>query len=70
MGNEWMSVAEAAEILEVSTRHVQRSLKDEGRRAREWGKEGEGWRYMPLSERGIYQLRRSTVLRLAGQVEQ
>ncbi|MEV0212787.1 DeoR family transcriptional regulator [Micromonospora sp. NPDC050695] len=31
--SEWMSVAEAAEILEVSDRTVQRSLKDEAQRA-------------------------------------
>lgn len=63
---EWMSVAEAAELLEVAPRTIQRSLGDEDRRAREWGGEGEGWRYKPLAERTIYQLRRSVVLRKAG----
>lgn len=69
MGSEWMSVAEAAEALEVSDRSVQRSLQDETRRAAEWGTEGEGWRYKPLSTRGIYQLRRTWVRRKAGQPE-
>lgn len=61
-----MSVAEAAQILEVSDRTVQRSLKDEAQRAEEWGDEGDGWRYKPLSRRGIYQLRRDRVFKLAG----
>lgn len=69
MGSEWMSVTEAAETLEVSARTVQRSLADEQQRATEWGAEGEGWRYKPLSTRGIYQLRRSWVQRKAGQPE-
>jgi len=63
---EWMSVAEAARMLEVSARTIQRSLADESQRAREWGAEGEGWRRKPLSTRGIYQLRRSWVARKAG----
>ncbi|MGX4657126.1 hypothetical protein ACWCHM_26255 [Micromonospora sp. SCSIO 07396] len=67
MSGEWMSVTEAAAALEVSTRTVQRSLADEEQRAEEWGDEGTGWRYKPLSRRGIYQLRRSAVLRKAGQ---
>jgi hypothetical protein len=61
-----MSVAEAAEVLEVTARTVQRSLADEGRRTREWGAENEGWRLKPLAERTIYQLRRNVVLRKAG----
>ena len=65
-----MSVREAAAALEVSDRTVQRSLADEAHRAEEWGAEGEGWRYKPLSRRGIYQLRRSWVARKAGPVEQ
>ncbi|CCH20629.1 hypothetical protein MILUP08_45513 [Micromonospora lupini str. Lupac 08] len=51
-------------------RQVQRSLQDEEQRAREWGAEGEGWRYKPLSTRGAYQLRRSTVMSKAGEPEQ
>lgn len=70
MGSEWMSVADAAEALEVSDRSVQRSLQDEARRTAEWGAEGEGWRYKPLSTRGIYQLRRTWVRRKAGQPEE
>ncbi|MFF0721365.1 hypothetical protein [Micromonospora sp. NPDC003816] len=61
-----MSVREAAAALEVSDRTVQRSLADEEQRAEEWGAEGEGWRYKPLSRRGIYQLRRTEVLKKAG----
>jgi hypothetical protein len=56
-----MSVREAAELLEVSARHVLRSLQDEEQRAEEWGAEGTGWRHKPLSTRRIYQLRRATV---------
>ncbi len=63
---DWMSVAEAAEVLEVTARTIQRSLADEERRTKEWGAEGQGWRYKPLAERTIYQLRRSVVFRKAG----
>jgi hypothetical protein len=66
---EWMSVAEAAEVLEVTTRTVQRSLATDDRRTREWGAENEGWRYKPLAERTIYQLRRSAVYRKAGRTD-
>lgn len=69
MTSEWMSVTEAADALEVSARTVQRSLADEQQREQEWGAEGDGWRYKPLSRRGIYQLRRSAVLRKAGRPE-
>lgn len=65
----WVSPAEAAELLEVSPRTVQRSLQDEEQRAREWGAEGTGWRYKPLSTRGQYQLRRTTVLAKASRPE-
>lgn len=63
---DWMSVAEAAEVLEVTPRTVQRSLAEEDRRSKEWGAEGEGWRRKPLAERTIYQLRRTVVLQKAG----
>ena len=66
---DWMSVAEAAEVLEVAARTIQRSLADEERRTREWGTEGQGWRYKPLAERTIYQLRRSVVFKKAGREE-
>lgn len=66
---DWMSVAEAASVLEVTPRTVQRSLSDDERRSREWGAEGDGWRHKPLAERTIYQLRRSAVLRKAGKTE-
>ncbi|MFC5925797.1 hypothetical protein [Micromonospora vulcania] len=48
---------------------MQRSLADAEQRAREWGPEGTGWRYKPLSTRGTYQLRRSAVLAKAGEPE-
>jgi hypothetical protein len=60
-----MSVKEAAEVLEVSVRHVQGSLQDPDARQEHWGTEGTGWRYKPLSTRGIYQLRRSVVEAMA-----
>jgi hypothetical protein len=63
---DWMSVTEAAEVLEVTARTIQRSLADDERRTREWGNEGQGWRYKPLAERTIYQLRRSVVFQKAG----
>jgi hypothetical protein len=48
---------------------VQRSLATDDRRTREWGAENEGWRYKPLAERTIYQLRRSAVYRKAGRTD-
>ncbi|MBM0275076.1 hypothetical protein [Micromonospora tarensis] len=69
-GSVWISPAEAAELLEISARTVQRSLQDEDQRLREWGAEGTGWRYKPLSTRGAYQLRRSAVMAKAGEPEQ
>jgi hypothetical protein len=63
---DWMSVAEAAEVLEVTARTIQRSLADEERRTREWGAEGQGWRCKPVADRKIYQLRRSVVFKKAG----
>ncbi|MGC4769180.1 hypothetical protein ACLQ25_09395 [Micromonospora sp. DT44] len=70
MSSDWMSVRETADALEVSDRTVQRSLADDEQRAEEWGDEGDGWRYKPLSRRGIYQLRRSLVMKKAGKPEQ
>jgi hypothetical protein len=66
---DWMSVAEAAELLEVDRRTIQRSLAIEERRTREWGAEGEGWRHKPVADRKIYQLRRTVVLRKAGKTD-
>jgi hypothetical protein len=63
---DWMSVTEAAEVLEVAARTIQRSLAEEERRTKEWGAEGQGWRFKPLAERTIYQLRRSVVFQKAG----
>lgn len=65
---EWMSIREAAVVLEVSASTVLRSLTNDERRTREWGAAGEGWRIKPLSDRGDYQLRRSWVERKAGGV--
>lgn len=64
--SEWMSLREAAAELEVSASTVLRSLTNEGRRTKEWGAEGQGWRVKPLSERGDYQVRRTWVERKAG----
>ncbi|MGW5556831.1 hypothetical protein ACWER9_06365 [Micromonospora sp. NPDC003944] len=72
-GSVWVSPAEAAELLEVSPRTVLRSLQDDEQRAHEWGPEGTGWRYKPLTPRGqrtYYQLRRSAVMAKAGEPEQ
>lgn len=55
---EWISTAEAAAILEVHRQTVLRSLNDEQRRQEEWGDEGTGWRFKPLSGRKIFQVRR------------
>jgi hypothetical protein len=66
VATEWVGLAEAAAILEVPLRTMQRSLSEDDRRASEWGDEGEGWRLKPLSKRRIYQLRRSKVLQKAG----
>ena len=66
---DWVSVSEAAELMEISPRTIQRSLAKEERRIHEWGAEGEGWRHKPLAERTIYQLRRSVVMRKAGKTE-
>lgn len=59
--DEWVSGPEAARLLGVSRATILRTLRDPDRRHEEWGAEGEGWRYKPLSTRGIYQLRRSAV---------
>ncbi len=55
---DWISGAEAARILGVHRNTVLAVLKDEKRRAEVWGAEGEGWRYKPLSSRGIYEVSR------------
>jgi hypothetical protein len=55
---DWISGAEAAEILGVSPSTVYRSLADPGQRAEQWGTEGDGWRHKPLSRRRVYQVSR------------
>lgn len=62
---EWISTTEAAAILEVDRQTVLRSLNDEVRRAREWGAEGEGWRFKPLAARRTFQVRREAAERKA-----
>lgn len=67
---DWMSVTEAAEVLEVAVRTIQRSLADDERRTREWGPENQGWRLKPIADRKIYQLRRSVVFKKAGRPDE
>lgn len=66
MGGAWLSTEEAAAWLDVSQSSVYRSLRDPGRRAAEWGEEGVGWRYMPLSTRKIFQVSARRVLDMGG----
>lgn len=66
-GEDWLSPREAAEMLEVSVRLVQQSLSDETQRARWWGQQGDGWRFVPLSRRTRYQVRRRAVEHLINQ---
>jgi hypothetical protein len=58
-----MSTAEAADLLGVSDRSVQRSLQDPDQRSIEWGDEGVGWRVKPLLRRKVYQVSRRAVER-------
>lgn len=62
---DWISGAEAAEIMGVHRNTVLASLKDPTIRAAKWGAEGEGWRRKPLSRRGIYQVDRARAAALA-----
>jgi hypothetical protein len=62
---EWITGAEAAEILGVGRTTVYRSLNDPAERERQWGTEGEGWRYKPLTRRRIFQVSRERARQLA-----
>ena len=66
--NEWISIREAAALLEVSESTVYRSLADPAAADREWGVGN--WRQKPLSRRGDFQVRRARAQQLAaGQPE-
>lgn len=60
---EWITTGKAATILGVHRQTVLRSLNDEVRRRAEWGAEGDGWRYQPLTR--IFQVRREVAERMA-----
>lgn len=64
---EWVGRREAAEILGVSESSVYRSLSNPAVRQEMWGTEGEGWRFKPLSTRGVIQVSRARALQLAGE---
>lgn len=66
IGAGWISISAAAKLLGVTPKALQQSLVADDRRAREWGAEHEGWRYKPLVESAVYQLRRSVVLQKSG----
>jgi hypothetical protein len=62
---EWISGGNAADILGVGRTTVYRSLHDPDERKRQWGEEGEGWRYKPLTRRRIFQVSRTRAEQLA-----
>jgi hypothetical protein len=64
---EWISAAEATEIIGVGRSTVYRSLRDPVERASVWGEEGVGWRIKPLSRRGIFQVDRKQAEHVARQ---
>lgn len=61
--SEWISIREAAAILEVSDSTVYRSLTDPAEADRYWGRGN--WRVKPLSRRGDLQVRRKRAEELA-----
>lgn len=65
---DWISGAQAAEILGVSPSTVLRALQRaaEGE-ATPWGQQGVGWRHKPLSTRGAFQVARSVAERIAAE---
>lgn len=62
---DWISGAEAADIIGVHRNTVYRSLRDPQQRALWWGTQGEGWRTKPLSTRLVYEVSRARVEYLA-----
>lgn len=65
--SDWISGAEAAEILGVHRNTVLNSLRDKAQRERQWGAENIGWRHKPLSTRGAFQVSRARAEQLAGE---
>lgn len=63
--SDWISGAAAADILGVSPSTVYRSLADPAERTQQWGDEGKGWRYKPLSRRKIFQVSHARALTMA-----
>jgi hypothetical protein len=62
---DWIGGQEAAEIIGVGRTTVYRSLLDPDERERQWGREGEGWRYKPLTRRKTFQVSRQRAEQLA-----
>lgn len=60
---EWLTGPQAAKLLDVSRSTMLRTLSNPETREREWGSEGDGWRYKPLSTRGVIQVSRAWVER-------
>ena len=63
---DWISGAEAADIIGVHRNTVYRSLKDPALRVEWWGEKDTGWRFKPLARRNIYQVARARAVELAG----
>lgn len=62
---DWISGAEAADIMGVHRNTVYLSLKNPVERAERWGEEDVDWRIKPLSTRGIYEVSRARAEALA-----
>jgi hypothetical protein len=65
MAVDWISGAEAADIIGVSRSTVLRSLQDEIERSTRWGAENVGWRFKPMSRRGVFQVSRKRAVEIA-----
>lgn len=66
MGDEWISTAQAAEILGVSESTVYRSLAEDADPHPNDVYGPDGYRRKPLTRRRIMQIRRSRVVALTG----